>query len=538
MRQKIVKKSIALLSICLMMLVQTMPVLAAESNTRYRISEFLFSVPETNGYTGKLTGPDVSEDGTVFMELGKKYNFTWEGTAPGRREDYGFDFYFGIRDFDTNFGGETFRGLSIDGEKLFAEYPQNGYEVKIQFIDVSLQELRENDAQVLTMFFDGLIKIEVRCMVEEVYEVEPPKTEQEFETYHQTLRENHVAQRLQQPQELVYYMEYDGTNWSSWYDDQSKVLTMHCVFNVYQSGKFSNEIYNCVAEYMGERYEFPKETTGDSLVVMRPYIGLGILPLVWEWEPFVPKTNNTMGEKAIATAATAGAIGLGGSALVGAVPNFSEEDDLPVQKKHIYGKDEESEQMQNLEEMPELPKEDTPNVSMSIYKPFKALVNTKGAAADLNITIKGGEGLHWNFLPTAVCLDGLKAVVPTVLGHREEATLVLAMTGAVMKKAHTSIFVTIIAWAYTETGQLVKTTGSTEITLHQKGLEAKWLKDGKLQVTSYSDGNLDGIAEVTELTEDEYIITEIEDGAILITAKDAKYGTTKISGKPKCRTEE
>lgn len=542
MKRKILKKSVALLSICLMMLVQTIPVFAAESNTRYRVSEILFSVPETEGYTGKLTGPDVAEDGTVFMEFGKKYNFTWEGTAPGTVDKYGFCFGFAVRDFgDDDFGGSGISGLSINGNDLFAEYPESGYEVKMEFVDVTLHPANRTNTEELVIFFDGTIKMEVRCMVEEIYRVEPVTVESEFESYLEKFKNDREIQRLEEPQELIYYMEFDEVNTCTIYSieeqNNHEPLSVQCRYNIYDNGNTSHEVYRCVSEYQGERYEFPKEGTLVSRVYPRPDIGLNLAPIAWEWESFEMKTNN-MGEKAVATAATAGVIGLGGSALVGAVPNFSAEDDLPVQKKYIYGKDEESEQMQNLEKMPELPKEDTPNVSMSIYKPFKTLVNTKGAAADLNITIKGGEGLHWNFLPTAICLDGLKAVVPTVLGHREEATLVLAMTGAVMKKAHTSIFVTVIAWACTETGQLVKTTGSTEITLHKKGLEAKWLKDGSLQVTSYSDGNLDGIAEVTELTEDEYIITETEDGEILITAKDAKYGSTKISEKPKCRTEE
>ena len=140
-----------------------------------------------------------------------------------------------------------------------------------------------------------------------------------------------------------------------------------------------------------------------------------------------------------------------------------------------------------------------------------------------------GEGLRWRYIPTAICPEGLKAVVPAVVGGSHEATLVLNLTGAKMKKPHIPVFVTVVAWAFDEGGRLLKTTGALELQLHRPGLEAERTADGALKVTIYTDGNLDGIAEKVALKPEQYTCTEAAGGALLIEAKPPYKGSCRIA---------
>ena len=165
----------------------------------------------------------------------------------------------------------------------------------------------------------------------------------------------------------------------------------------------------------------------------------------------------------------------------------------------------------------------------SFYRPFDDLVNTKGAAVDIRLTVNGGEGLRWNYLPTAICPGGLKAVVPAVVGTSNTATLVLNLTGAAMKKPHIPVFITVVAWAAGPNG-LLKTTGTMELQLHRPGLEAERTADGGLKVTLYADGNLDGVAEKVVLKPAQYTCTEEADGSLAIEAKPPYKGSCRIAG--------
>lgn len=62
-------------------------------------------------------------------------------------------------------------------------------------------------------------------------------------------------------------------------------------------------------------------------------------------------------------------------------------------------------------------------------------MNTKDAAADIQITVNGGEGLRWHYLPTAIRPGGLRAVVPTVVGTGRESTLVQNSDGTITVQA-------------------------------------------------------------------------------------------------------
>ncbi|HIZ30740.1 MAG TPA: hypothetical protein H9813_05850, partial [Candidatus Fournierella merdipullorum] len=215
----------------------------------------------------------------------------------------------------------------------------------------------------------------------------------------------------------------------------------------------------------------------------RPCIGTTGMVLLracgWEWE-------NTGITRTVATTAGAAALGLGGGAAANALSTGL--DSLPAPKRR-----EDFEDPDVPDDTPDLPEEDTPSVSVSFYRPFDDLVNTKGAAVDIQLTVNGGEGLHWNYLPTAICPEGLKAVIPAVVGSSNTATLVLNLTGAAMKKPHIPVFITVVAWAAGADGRLLKTTGTMELQLHRPGLEAERTADGGLKVTLYADGNLDGV---------------------------------------------
>ena len=61
------------------------------------------------------------------------------------------------------------------------------------------------------------VKIEVRCMVDEIVEVALPESKADIENYYGIQKSNHTVQQLPELQERVYYMEYDGENWCSSY---------------------------------------------------------------------------------------------------------------------------------------------------------------------------------------------------------------------------------------------------------------------------------------------------------------------------------
>lgn len=180
----------------------------------------------------------------------------------------------------------------------------------------------------------------------------------------------------------------------------------------------------------------------------------------WELFPF-----GGSAARAVATTAGAAALGLGGGAAANALSAGL--DGMPAPKRR-----EDLEDPDVPDDTPDLPEENSPTVSVSFYRPFDDMVNTKGAAVDIRLTVNGGEGLRWNYLPTAICPGGLKAVIPAVVGTSNAATLVLNLTGAAMKKPHIPVFITVVAWAAGPNG-LLKTTGTMELQLHRPGLEAE-----------------------------------------------------------------
>lgn len=179
-------------------------------------------------------------------------------------------------------------------------------------------------------------------------------------------------------------------------------------------------------------------------------------------------------------------------------------------------------------EVPELPEEDSPDVSMSLFAPDKDLLNVKGGVASVTVEISGGEGYLWNYVPTVICPGTMKAIVPTVTGRSNLATLNLGMTGAKLSSLHYEVFVTVIAWAYAADGKIIKTHKSMEFKLHEPGIEAKKNADGSLTVSACVPTTLKGFADVRTLSPEEYTSTTLPDGTIEIRALDERLGAALI----------
>lgn len=539
--KKLLRRCAALLAVCAIVFSHGLPVLAAESTDEQRyVAEFLtVAAPSVVNNRSTFSGPDIQEDGTVFLERGKTYDFTWEGEQTKIFDHAGIhvayimyeDYYF------NNF-------IPLNGEGLFGiAHPE--YEWIIHFKDAALYErfvAEEIKMDAAFTNLEGEFEIEIHCYIDRILQLPETMPEEDAAIYandDEKIDELlETAQELPEPQEVVLKANFEGRTDIGGKRDRS-IIRWSFPLGKFESDRIlEDNQYTCMIQYDGVAYEidtgtmnFPGEDSGMKIVANFP-----VEDYAWTlYEGHDHGYCPICARNAAATTVGATALGLGGSVAANALagvqpPDFSPDDLPPVQKKRMEDESEELEPETTAGEPPKLPEEDSPNVSMSIYKPFSALVNTKGAAADLSITISGGEGMDWHYIPTAVCLDGLKAVVPTIVNMGSEATLVLALTGAPMKTAYSSIFITVIAWAYTAEGPLVKTSAVTEVALHRKGLEAKWDENGNLKVTSYADSNLDGIVEIKELTEEEYTVTE-EDGEVVIRTKESRLGECRIKNK-------
>lgn len=262
------------------------------------------------------------------------------------------------------------------------------------------------------------------------------------------------------------------------------------------------------------------------------YSVMGILQTAALDAPITVEPPTNMATRTVATTATASALALGGSAAVSLLPDAP---DTTLWRRRRLGEDDPDLPEDELsgggaDDLPdELPGQDSPGVTLSIYKPYGDLVNTRGAAVDIPLSLAGGEGLSWHFVPTVVCPQGLKAVVPSVVGTGSERTLVLALTGAQMRVSHAELFVTVIAWAAGPNGRLVKTSASTEMKIHRPGIEASRTADGGLEVICYTDSNLNGIAETRKLRPEEYTVaTDPDTGYTTVTAKNARLGSCTL----------
>ena len=467
--------------------------------------------------TSRLTGPSAQEDGTVLLCSDRDANFTWE-------EEIDASWFDSVINVGEKGGVAPimrviFPKVSSMRVPLVAQADETGVtfvspaqgstvNVKASFQNARQYRYQYNEASGDPPYvaLTGQIEVEVRMTVDRILEYVPlPQnaTEEEMIAYTRGIYERQWIQI--EPREVVYRATYcnspvgigvSGANGQPVDPVRGSPAGLLLLNGQEDEGDV------CTVEFDGR--------TQNLDVADLPYFSLSVefYIEVIDWNE---ATANAV--PVAATAAGATALGLGGSAVANAL---TQPDALPARRR-----DEEL----SIEETPELPEEDSPEVSLSMYKPFSEIVNTKGAAVDIQLTVNGGEGLRWHYLPTAICPGGLKAVVPTVVGTGSESTLVLGLTGAAMKQAHCPVFVTVIAWAVGPNGKVLKTSETTELTLHQGGLEAKRNADGTLEVVSYADGNLNGLAEKRVLKETEYTLEENGDGTVTVQAADKRLGS-------------
>ena len=510
MKQSILRRcaSVAiLLSFCML----TGVCAFADSQTE-KINYVRVTAPVSVGRNVQLTGPDVDEDGSVLLQEGNPVRFTVEGPATmDVSESYSYDGEWknaAFFDFKTALQPDSLYSnpwlllYSDESGAWFGLPDDDAGTLRITFEDVQLTNVdKMEDTGELYFGVNGTYRIEVRFPVTRV--VQRPVFENTQTYMNETDSLLQSAPVLSQPySEAVFRATIQGYMGNG----RSSSFPLDVFEWGFSSVRFlTGATWDAELEYDGR---IQKIEAGEDL------------PWGYEVNVLMNITDfgyaATGGGTVVATATGATVLGLGGSAVANAL---AQPDALPARRR-----DEEF-PADEPEETPDLPEEDSPEVSVSLYKPFGDLVNTKGAAVDIQITIDGGEGLRWHYLPTAICPGGLKAVVPTVVGTGSESTLVLGLTGAAMKQAHCPVFVTVIAWAVGPDGKVLKTSGTTELTLHRGGLEAKRNADGSLEVISYADGNLNGLAEKRVLKESEYTLVENGDGTTTVQALEKRLGS-------------
>ncbi|MBQ8813989.1 MAG: hypothetical protein IJZ85_05820 [Lachnospiraceae bacterium] len=601
---KLLRKSTALFAACSLVLAASYPALSAPSQEElelgeYTITSILFDIPNPAEELGlpsdscSLTGPDVSEDGTIFMEFGKTYNFTWHQTLPiGAKTEYGVNLDSG-KGCSTlaNYNNDLFlEYLPLSGGTLFGIPADNAeLDITVSYQNVSLTE--ESGVSIQEegrysggpyLWLEGKITIDIRTTVGGTFtaDITDIVKENDLQLLYSTLpaaAESGVTM-LDTPEEVHFRIVREGT--FGWMDDifnyQTAPAIMHSTFDgrgyydytiSYGAGSRSNTIIDC-----------NEHTNTNDFLCLTGYMtfrGLDwtVIPYDTSPENVVPNSESDSGislPTALTVTAGAGAAALGGSALSSALGdtlansavNFAAPDgtfstgsaselppaDLPPEsrKKYLSGDDErsdpdsgagndpdapisdaesstpEEEKLTNREDdsTPVLPEADSPEVSMSLSAPGSDLLNTKGGAVDITVEINGGEGYTWHYLPAVIIPGAQKALIPAVMGQRHLATLVLNITGAVLEEKHHAVFVNLIAWARTPDGRIIKTSGSMEMKLHEKGLEAKRDKDGKLSVTLYGETTLKGYAEIRTLASNEYTCEEMPDGSTRIIPND------------------
>ena len=478
-----------------------------------KINSVRIAAPASVSESMQLTGPDVDADGSVCLQEDKRVSFTLESPVTMDTSGmYPFEggMWQGAAFFDlvsveqqVAFYSNRWLLLPSDESGMLAGLPDNAAgTLRIAFENVQLLAVDQiEDTGELFFTMDGTCQIEVRFPVTRTVQRPPFENTQSYREETSSLLQS--APVLQQPySEAVFRATMQGQMGSA-RNSSFPADAFYYAFSTVHS--LEGKTWNAELEYDGR---IQKIEAGEDL------------PWGYEVNVLMNITDfgyaATGGGTVVATATGATVLGLGGSAVANAL---AQPDALPARRR-----DEEF-PADEPEETPDLPEEDSPEVSVSLYKPFGDLVNTKGAAVDIQITVSGGEGLRWHYLPTAICPGGLKAVVPTVVGTGSESTLVLGLTGAAMKQAHCPVFVTVIAWAVGPDGKVLKTSGTTELTLHRGGLEAKRNADGSLEVISYADGNLNGLAEKRVLKESEYTLVENGDGTTTVQALEKRLGS-------------
>ena len=524
MNKKLIRRALALAGAASLCLACAAPVFAAVGDMPQEVR--LFVGKEVAGQTS-ISGAAVAEGGTVSLKPDGKYSFQIESEKQMEEEDMSLPLVLSMKYYnkDNVVYTERFPGyvvLNSDGQMITIAKLLDGTKITTTavFRDVSIsKEMSSWNPKAVFPCLEGRAEWETRCTIGAVssfpLSLLPDDCfsgRDECLAFVQTIKTslNKPEAQLSEPRQITLraleenFGGFDSVVGGSTEPDGSAGIGYLCQI---QTGQWEN----------GETINLTDN--------QRPCIGTTGMVLLracgWEWE-------NTGITRTVATTAGAAALGLGGGAVLNGMSTALE--NTPFARRR-----EDFEDPDVPDDTPDLPEEDTPSVSVSFYRPFDDLVNTKGAAVDIQLTVNGGEGLHWNYLPTAICPEGLKAVIPAVVGSSNTATLVLNLTGAAMKRPHIPVFITVVAWAAGADGRLLKTTGTMELQLHRPGLEAERTADGGLKVTLYADGNLDGVAEKVVLKPQQYTCTEEADGALTIEAKPPYKGSCRIAG---CKQED
>ena len=470
----------------------------------------------------RLTGPDVDEDGSVLLQEGKTVHFTLEGPlttdlselnsyeAQGGRQNALFFNLMVSRVFDgiqgnTSYGDMMLLHADETGALFGRTADGEAGSLRMEFEDAQITSVdRIEDTGELYFSMLGTCQIEVRFPVSRTVQRPAFDGSEAYQSETESLLSS--AAVLPEPfDELVFRATVNGQMGAGRITSFS---AEEFAFSFSTITGYAENQWDAELEYGGQ---VQKVDVGEDLPW--GYQTVALLNIT-DWGYVA-----TGGGAVVATATGATALGLGGSAVANAL---AQPDALPVRRRDEEFPTEEP------DEAPDLPEEDSPEVSLSLYKPFTDLVNTKGAAVDIQVAVNGGEGLSWHYLPTAICPDGLRTVVPTVMGTGSESTLVLGLTGAPMKQAHCPVFVTVIAWAVGPDGKLLKTSGNMELTLHRGGLEATRKPDGSLEVVSYADGNLNGLAEKRVLKDSAYTLETQADGSVTVRANEKRLGSCTL----------
>lgn len=555
MKKKLIRRALALAGAASLCLLCAAPVFAEETQWEY-LEQIRFG-PQGNSAAGHvqtvLSGPDVGEDGFVTLTKGETYSFTCDMTFQVPRStmqysSWGIVARTDLLDQERVYKGregqqdavhEKFLVLGTDGKKVTVArpVPASKGSLRVTFTDLALNrnariEAGEDPTEIWPDL-TGSAEMELHCTIEAVATLPLPQVERadgewQFET--QKAAQEYIDavwqaledpdSQLASPQEAVLRASYRGDipvyTVNVWAGDTR--LDCQMVWPGAGSGNRMTAVWKLAGETHTVKglEDTPLRLAFSAVPVGSDAVSTGI-PV---------REGADTAKRVAATTAGAAALGLGGGAVLNGLSTALE--NTPFAKRR-----EDFEDPDLPEETPGLEGEDTPSVSVSFYRPFDDMVNTKGAAVDIHLTVNGGEGLRWHYVPTAICPEGLKAVVPAVVGTSHEATLVLNLTGAKMKKSHIPVFVTVVAWAFDEGGRLLKTTGTLELQLHRPGLEAERTAQGGLKVTLYTDGNLDGVAEKVALKPGQYDCTEEADGSLTIRAKKPYKGSCRLEAEEK-----
>lgn len=555
MKKKLIRRALALAGAASLCLLCAAPVFAEETQWEY-LEQIRFG-PQGNSAAGHvqtvLSGPDVGEDGFVTLTKGETYSFTCDMTFQVPRStmqysSWGIVARTDLLDQERVYKGregqqdavhEKFLVLGTDGKKVTVArpVPASKGSLRVTFTDLALNrnariEAGEDPTEIWPDL-TGSAEMELHCTIEAVATLPLPQVERadgewQFET--QKAAQEYIDavwqaledpdSQLASPQEAVLRASYRGDipvyTVNVWAGDTR--LDCQMVWPGAGSGNRMTAVWKLAGETHTVKglEDTPLRLAFSAVPVGSDAVSTGI-PV---------REGADTAKRVAATTAGAAALGLGGGAVLNGLSTALE--NTPFAKRR-----EDFEDPDLPEETPGLEGEDTPSVSVSFYRPFDDMVNTKGAAVDIHLTVNGGEGLRWHYVSTAICPEGLKAVVPAVVGTSHEATLVLNLTGAKMKKPHIPVFVTVVAWAFDEGGRLLKTTGTLELQLHRPGLEAERTAEGGLKVTLYTDGNLDGVAEKVVLRPEQYTCAEEADGALTVAAKKPYKGSCRLEAEEK-----